>query len=109
LAAEASEAPEGPFQALEGIVGEPLAGVLATLGGLAGERQLTFFRERRDDLEGLTPVEVLLGHILEQKEVTKAAASLTISHPRTRHGAVLTAAEHFRCEIVTAGGNACVR
>lgn len=86
------------FQALEGIVGEPLAGVLATLDGLDGELQLTFFRLPRADLEGLTPVEVMLGHALDQRELTQTATTLAMSHPRARHAEVLTAAQHFRCE-----------
>ena len=97
------------FQALDGVVGEPLARVLATLGELPGECQLTFFRQRRRDLEGLTPVEVMLGHALEQRELTKAAATLVISNPRTRHSAVLTAARHFRREHVMGEANGCTR
>lgn len=97
------------FQAMDGVVGEPLARVLSTLAELPGERQLSFFRQRCGDLEGLTPVEVMLGHALEQRELTQAAAALAVSQPRTRHAAVLRAAKHFCRESVLGETDAPVR
>jgi len=89
------------FQALDGIVGEPLASVLLTLRGATGNQHLSFFRQRRGDLDALTPVEVMLGQLLEPRDQTRAAKLLLMMEPIQRNKRVTAAAMSFQRECAT--------
>jgi len=83
------------FQAWEGIAGNRLAQVLSSLRGLDGDTQLQFFSERCADLEGLTPVEMLSGKLLEERSISGPATASLNRGVGIRIGRVMVAARTF--------------
>lgn len=84
------------FQAWEGIVGEPLAHVLGLLRGLAADQHLAFFGRPNADLQMLTPIEVMLGQLLEPQDLSDAATSILHQGARRRLEHVAACADRFR-------------
>lgn len=84
------------FQAWDGIVGEPLAYVLGFLRGLAGDQHLAFFGRPNADLQMLTPIEVMLGQLLEPRDLSDAGMAILHQGLRRRLDHVAACADRFR-------------
>lgn len=90
------------FQAWPGIAGQPLARTLAALGQSGGAAAYDFFTSPNDLLDGLTPVEALLGRLTLRQNVDLHAdgQGLLAEPAEERQYAVVRAAE---AQVVTAG------
>lgn len=84
------------FQAWPGIAGAPLRRVLAALATNAlpsGPDAYGFFTSATDLLDGLTPIEVLVGRVTFIREVSSDALEFLCASAAERLAAVLRAAE----------------
>jgi hypothetical protein len=84
------------FQLWEGVAGEPLKRLLLALGDEPSGRDATFFAAINQDLIGSTPVEVLIGERLTDRDDPRAALDLLKLPPERRLQAVLAAARKFK-------------
>ncbi|TXG96582.1 MAG: hypothetical protein E6R08_09005 [Nevskiaceae bacterium] len=83
------------FQAWPGVAGAPLQQVLARLTGLSPTDLYGFFAGITDLLDGLTPVEALVGKLIQARTVDDAARELLGSAGPDRLDAVLQAADAY--------------
>lgn len=89
------------FQAWPGVVGAPLAQVLAVLGAPAtnGPAAYGFFTSRTDLLADLTPVEVMIGRLTLLRTIDEDAQWLLASPEAVRFNAVMGAAGAYRADL----------
>jgi len=85
------------FQTDEHIWGEPLKRTLAALGYTpsSGAAAYGFFTSQNDLLGGLTPIELLLGRLLPEREIEEEVRSLLFSSPSRRQKLVEETAEAY--------------
>ncbi len=84
------------FQLWDGVAGEPLKRILLALGDEPSGRDATFFAAINQDLIGSTPVEVLIGERLTDRDDPRAALDLLKLPSERRLQAVLAAARKFK-------------
>jgi hypothetical protein len=81
------------FQAWAGIAGQPLADVLKALGAASSTAAYGFFTSPTDLLDGLTPIEAMLGRATTSRTLDASALRLLSGTPADRLEAVIKAAE----------------
>lgn len=86
------------FQAWDGIAGEPLARILKALQPESGAMAHSFFVAKTMDLEGLAPIEVMVGRILVHRPLGKGALELLKASASERLAYVEGSAIAFRNE-----------
>lgn len=87
------------FQTWDGIVGKPLERVLKALSDAGGGETYGFFTSPNDLLDGLTPIEVLLGKRTNEASVSADALALLAAKSDERIAAVEAAAQATAADL----------
>lgn len=87
------------FQTWRGISGEPLAQVLEILRPHGGSAAYGFFTSPDRDLGGLTPIELLIGHMTNARELEGDAIKLLAGTSENRRDTVLVAAQAYAADL----------
>lgn len=87
------------FQAWLGIAGEPLERSLKALGPVGGAAAYGFFTSPADLLDGLTPIEALLGRLTTERAIDAGARALLASPTADRLDAVERTAQAYAAAL----------